>query len=67
MDISLPVNMYNSAVKKYRTTTKLSSVPGANSSQLEMIPRERGDKEIQRMLSRMQKEDKVFRVILQTK
>jgi len=63
MDISLLEKMYNSAVKKYCNGTNLSSIRSANSSKLESIPRERSSKEIQSMLSRMQKEDKVFRVI----
>jgi len=62
MDISLLEKMYNSAVKKYCNSTNLSSIRSANSSKLESIPRERSSKEIQSMLSRMQKEDKVFRV-----
>ena len=63
MDISLLEKMYNNAVKKYCNSTNLTSIRSANSSKLESILRERSSKEIQSMLSRMQKEDKVFRVI----
>ena len=53
--------MYNCAIKDY--SSNLASIPCTNSAQLDIIPRERSSKEIQRMLSWMQKEDKVFTVI----
>ena len=61
LDLDLLEKMYNRAIKDY--SSNLASIPCTNSAQLDIIPRERSSKEIQRMLSWMQKEDKVFTVI----
>ena len=61
LDLDLLEKMYNRAIKDY--SINLASIPCTNSAQLDIIPRERSSKEIQRMLSWMQKEDKVFTVI----
>ena len=61
LDLDLLEKMYNLAIKDY--SSNLASIPCTNSAQLDIIPRARSSKEIQRMLSWMQKEDKVFTVI----
>ena len=61
LDLDLLETMYNRAIKDY--SSNLASIPCTNSAQLDIIPRERSSKEIQRMLSWMQKVDKVFTVI----
>ena len=47
VDITLLEKMYNSAVEKYCNST----ISGASSSHLEVIPRERNSKDIEKMLS----------------
>ena len=61
LDLDLLEEMYNRAIKDY--SNNLGSIPCTNSAQLDIIPRKRSSKEIQRMLSWTQKEDKVFTVI----
>ena len=58
LDLDLLEEMYNRTIKEY--SNNLASIPCTNSTQLDIIPRERSSKEIQRMFSWMQKEDKVF-------
>ena len=59
VDIILLEKMYKSAVKKY-CNRRISST---SSSHLEVIPRERNSKHIEKMRPRMRKEDEVVRVI----
>ena len=61
LDLDLLKEMYNRAIKDY--SNNLASIPYTNSTQLDIIPRERSSKEIQRMFSWIQKKDKVFTVI----
>ena len=61
LHLDLLEEMYNRAIKDY--SNNLASIPCTNSAQLDIIPRKRSSKEIQIMLSWMQKEDKVFTVI----
>ena len=56
VDIPILAKMYNSAVKKYCAS---SSQPALCKD----VPRERNSKDIEKMLSKMRKEDKVFRVV----
>ena len=58
LDLDLLEEMYNRAIKDY--SNNLASIPCTNSAQVDIIPIERSSKETQRMLSWMQKEDKVF-------
>ena len=61
LDLDLLEEMYNRTIKEY--SNNLASIPCTNSTQLDIIPRERSSKEIQKMFSWMQTEDKVFTVI----
>ena len=61
LDLDLLEEMYNCAIKDY--SNNLASIPCTNSAQLDIIPIERSSKETQRMLSLMQKQDKVFTFI----
>ena len=61
LDLDLLEGMYNRAIKDY--SNNLASIPCTNSAQLDIIPRERSSKEIQKTFSWMQKEDKVFTVM----
>ena len=62
LDASHSEKMYNNVVKKYSTCSFTFS-PTENSSVLTIIPRERSSGEIQRKLSRIQKENEVFKAI----
>ena len=59
IDITPLEKMNNIAVKTYCN----SKISGASSQHLEVIPRERNSKDIEKMFSRMRKEDKASRVI----
>ena len=61
LDLDVLEQMYNRAIKDY--SSNLASIPCTNSAQRGIIPRQRSSKEIKRMLSWMQKEDRVFTVI----
>ena len=61
LDLDPLEEMYNHTIEDY--SNNLASIPCTDSAQLDIIPRERSSKEIQRLFSWMQKEDKVFTVI----
>ena len=64
LGLDLQGKMYNRAIKDYYSN--IASIPCTNSAQLDINPRERSSKEIQRMLSWTQKEDRVFTVIFKS-